>query len=200
LLHINFIAERVAERRRTARLARTGLRLTLLAGVLLLIPPFVLDTMASNRATRLRQTRYEREKYAVRAAEHRRLKAELARLQEPRRIAVGVHANNAQWLDLLRELRNRLPQGVWYTRLALQEPLPGPGGALRQTVLMEGAADQHQAIGALVKALTESPWVATAELQRSGPQQKDAAAAPFAFRIELQLRRPIPELAGEAPR
>ncbi len=200
MLHTNFIADRTAQRRQSARLARSGVRLTVLAGLLLLVPPFTLDTLASNRAASLRETRLERARYGVRAAEHQRLSAELARLREPRRIAVGVHANNAQWLDLLRELRNRLPQSIWYTRLQLQEPIPGAGGRLRQSVLIDGAADEHQAIGALTKALNESPWVETAVLKRSAPESKDAAAAPFAYQLELRLRRPIPELAGEAPK
>ncbi len=118
--------------------------------------------------------------------------AEIARLTDPAAVASAAHFNAALWHDLLRELRDRMPAGVWLTRVDVAAAA-GPGG---QRLTLTGQADDHEAIGGLVAALTGSPWFAAAQLQSSAPVA--GSDAPYAFTIETVLRRAVaPKAAPE---
>ncbi len=197
LLHTNFIAESVAARRRHRRLARAGAWATLVAGVLLLLPPLVIFDSTARMATRLLSVREERGQLVDTAGEAARLAGEIERLGPARRLAVGAHANNAGWLALLRELRDLLPEGMWYTRLAIDPAVRPAGQAARQVLVIEGRAERFAAIGEFLTALQGSPHFAGAALVQSGPSDQDKL--PIAYRLEAVLRRPIAELATEAP-
>ena len=201
-LHTNFIASRTTVRLRSRRLARLGLRWTPWLGLVLLTIPLLLLTAASMLADALLKTREVRDQIADRAAETPRMKDDLRSLKSLRRTVTGMHANNAQWLALTGELRDRLPAGVWLTRVTVAEAGVQDGRPSQQ-LLLEGKCESLDGAGALVKALSESPWCAAAVLQSSGaaaPLDTKAAVtspAPLRFTIAASLRRPIETVVGE---
>ncbi|MCC7494242.1 MAG: PilN domain-containing protein [Fimbriimonadaceae bacterium] len=189
----NFIAERYAARRRAWRLAAGLRRANVVVLLLLTLVPLLLERAASVGAWRLLQARLDRGRIADQAAETRRLQTELRDLAEPRRRAMGVHGNNAQWRDLLHELRDRLPEGLWLTRLEVE----AVGDDGRQVLRLEGRAERQQAIGELVQRLNQSPWCGVAVLQRSRPADAASGAGPLEFTVTGLVRRPLRDFAGD---
>jgi Tfp pilus assembly protein PilN len=216
LLKTNFIPHRLEQRRRTARLARYGLWLTVLAAVVAIAPALLLQGLAAHRGVELRATAKRRDIQAAPAEEVRWREAELRRLQPARGVVRAAHANNARGLGLLEELRDRMPEGAWLTQLSVAPPTVDPGGSTAssgrpQVVILAGRASGHEPIGELLVALNRSAWVRHAVLSASHPVTPpattvgseagtDAAAtaapddgAKVAFEVRAVLAWEIPE-------
>lgn len=198
LLHTNFIADRLAQRRYAARLARLGVRTTIVVWLLLLLPPLLLDSVAGQRAAALLAVKTRRADVTAAAAETAWLRGEMNRLQLAHSLTTAVHANDALWLDLLAELRDRLPAGVWLAKLEVAAPATDEAGTPQpRRLVLTGRAEEHASIGAYLAALNQSPWLAGAALIESAPTE--GTTGPFEFRIEAPLSHPLPELPGAAP-
>jgi len=192
VLHTNLIGDRASAAQRLRQALRTARLATLMVGLGAVFIPLLLSGILSARATRLREVKQERLALAATVARHQALTAEIARLTDPAAVASAAHFNAALWHDLLRELRDRMPAGVWLTSVDVAAAA-GPGG---QRLTLTGQADDHEAIGGLVAALTGSPWFAAAQLQSSAPVA--GSDAPYAFTIETVLRRAVaPKAAPE---
>ncbi len=192
MLHTNLIGDRASAAQRLRQALRTARLATLMVGLGAVFIPLLLSGILSARATRLREVKQERLALAATVARHQALTAEIARLTDPAAVASAAHFNAALWHDLLRELRDRMPAGVWLTSVDVAAAA-GPGG---QRLTLTGQADDHEAIGGLVAALTGSPWFAAAQLQSSAPVA--GSDAPYAFTIETVLRRAVaPKAAPE---
>ena len=186
MLHTNFIAARASAARQAVTAWRTARRTTIAAGCVAILVPLLLANVVSSRASRLREVKQERLALAESTAKHAALTAEIVRLKAPSEIAAASHFNDALWHDLLRELRDRLPAGLWLTGV---EVAPAVGETVGQRLTIEGQAEDHEAIGAFVAALTGSPWLATAQLRESEPVE--GSQAPYAFSLEAVLRRAL---------
>ncbi|MBI2302040.1 MAG: PilN domain-containing protein [Armatimonadetes bacterium] len=171
---------------RAMRLARWGPRVLLVAVVLAVATPLVLQRLVLQRHRLEQQANQWAQEVAAAVDEEARLRSEIARLTAPAKIARGVHANDARWLDLLGELRNRLPAEMWLSRLEVTAAAAGQG----QTVRLEGGAASHDAVGRYLQSLCESPWLATPRLVRTGPTV--AGANGITFELQAALRVPLP--------
>ncbi len=194
MLQANFIPERYERHRQSMRWALYCTRVLPLLGVLLLAVPVALDLLVTRAADRLRQTTLARQSVTATAATTTRIDAALTRLRSTHRLAVGLHAADAQWLALLKELRDRLPEHLWLTRLQVMAETAGEGGVRQQRVLLSGRAGDSKATGQLLEALNRSPWFHSAVLKRARPPEQ--GAGPSEFEIEAVLRRPIPTAAN----
>lgn len=186
MLHTNLIAARASSARQAQLALRTAVRATMLVGLAAVFIPLLLSGIVSSRATRLREVKAERIALSATVGHHQSLVDEIARLKAPAAIASAAHFNDALWQDLLRELRDRMPPGVWLTDV---EVAAAQDGTVGQRVTLTGQADDHEAIGGLVTALTGSPWFAAAQLKQSAPVE--GSQPPYAFTIEAVLRRAL---------
>lgn len=177
------------------RTARRGLLLLLGCGLLAILLPLWLDSWVSYYAAELLRIRTAREAVAADSGEAAWLATDLARLAEPSRIARQTHANCALWHDLLRDLRDRLPNELWLTSLSVGKP---SGTELSgREIQLSGAARNQAAIAGYLTAVGESPWIDTAEFQQSREETAgDEAERPLAFTLKLTLKRPL-ALPGE---
>ncbi len=188
---VNFIAARAEAWREARWWGVAGPRLAGGLGLLTLALLWLVSSLASNRAEALQRLSEERQAVGAAAAQARLIRTELERVDGPRRLARAVRVNNAHWLDLLRELRDRLPEQAWLTAVEVTSVVPGEAAsALR----LEGQAGGHEAIGRLLTSLCQSPWIESARLIESSSDDA-REEAPIDFAIEGRLRRPIPLLA-----
>lgn len=192
--HTNLIAARSAPVEPLRAAWRTAIFATLGVGAVALLVPLLLTGVWSARAERLRVVQQERLALAPAVAQQGALTLEIARLQYPAMVAVAAHTNNATWSGLLQELRDRLPAGLWLTEVAVSPATGAP-----QPLTLAGQAENHEAIGEFVAALTGSAWLAAAELRASAPAE--GSGPPYDFAIDALLRRPLTVSgAGEARR
>lgn len=188
-LHINFIADRQADREAARRLARRGPWLVIGVGLLSLALLWVSSTVATTNARNVRQASEVRERNAGAAEQSRALERELERLAGPHAVAAAVRSNSARWAGLLKEVRDRLPADAWLTGL---EIAPARGRTRAERIVLRGQASHPAAIGQYVTGLLGSPWLSGATLVRSGDEKPTAASrGPIAFEIAAGLREPL---------
>lgn len=190
MLHTNLIAARRSGAKHATQALRTARLATIVVGLAVVFVPLLLSGVLSSRATRLREVKAERLALSATVARHQALTEEIARLTESAAVADAAHLNNLHWHELLRELRDRLPAGLWLTKVEVAAADGSP-----QRVVLQGQADEHDAIGGLVAALTGSSFFSAAALQSSAPVS--GSDAPYAFTIQAVLRQPL--APGEAP-
>lgn len=199
----NFIPERAQQRGAAAR----GLRLvrvaTPLVALLVCVPMVLVQELSARRAAALLYAEQQRDALAGTVAELTWRRAETKRLAPARDVVRAAHTNVAAWTDVLRDLRDRAPDGLWLTRLDL---VPHLTKGLPQTVALGGQAQNAGVIGAYLEALNRSAWLAHANLVAShpapvatpptgGPSLPPAPSTANLINFELRavLRRPIAE-------
>ena len=159
LLHANFIARRLAEHRQRERIWVWGSVGLVSAG--LLIGAFCLEQKLEIRRLgwELIQAQRERDRYQVKVQQIERLKAAQAALQPRLRVLRQVHGQNQAWETLLRDVRGRLPAGLWLTKLAVTSPAKGtPAGASGRILSLEGMGFTYEEIGLFMQRLVRSGY------------------------------------------
>lgn len=204
LLHTDFIAERRRRRQQKLRLVRWGVWLSLLVAVASLAPAVVVQTVASRRAAELLAARLESRQLSPQASTAVTLRGLLQRVEGPRQVVDAMRQNHDDWAKLLGELRDRLPEEVWLTELAVGPGEPAaasPSSAPQPEVVLVGLATGHEPLSQYLEALNRSPSLRVAELAKSEQADPDAGdGATIRFEVHASLSEPLhSRLRGASP-
>ena len=123
------------------------------------------------------------------------------RLEPGHKVVVAAHTNLAKWTELLNELRDRLPEGAWFTQVSVAKPdfdatRPLAQTSSAQVVIVVGSAAKAETVGQYLEALNRSPLLARAMLVRSNPSDSKLATGNVPavdFELRAEVKQPIAE-------
>jgi len=198
-LHTNFIPQRLARRRRAERRLRVGLMALLAAAGLMLVPTVLLLLFSGERAGLLLDLQRQRKRSLEAVVQSTWWDAENKRLKGARDVVVAAHTNIARWVGVMRELRDRLPNGAWVTQISAA-PAPAPDATPAaattatpaapvepapaavnttdpQIVTIKGQATRAEAVGEYLESLNRTAMFSHAVLVGSHPSDLQSPEA-----------------------